>query len=70
MKNLHHVMLLQYLMRITSELEIQLQETRKNLNLQNVDAVDIIDFVETRAAYEMAVRMEKDIIRILSWHFE
>lgn len=70
MKNLHHVMLLQYLMRVTSELEIQLSETRKNLNLQKVDAVDIIDFIETRAAYEMAVKMEKEIIRILSWNFE
>jgi len=41
---------------------------RNNWDLNKMDAVDIIDFVETRAGYEMAVRIEKDIQTILSWN--
>ena len=70
MNNLHHVMLLQYLMRFTSDLELQLKTMRENLDLNNLDAVDIIDFIETRAAYQIAVQMEKDIVHILSWNFD
>lgn len=65
--SLHYLMVLQYLVRLTSDLENQLRTLRQNLNLQKVDAVDIIDFIETRAAYEMAVRIEKEIVQILSW---
>ena len=65
--NMHHLMVLQYLVRLTSDLENQLRTLRQNLNLQKVDAVDIIDFIETRAAYEMAVKIEKEIVEILSW---
>lgn len=67
--NLHHLMVLQYLVRVTSELELQLQNMRRNMDLQKIDAVDIIDFIETRAMYEMAVRMEREIVQILSWNF-
>lgn len=67
MKKLHNDFLLEYLVRYTDDLEVQLQEIRRNLNLKNADAVDIIDFVETRAAYQTAVRMAGDIAKILSW---
>lgn len=67
--NLHHVMLLQYLVRFTNELELQLKSMRENLDLNKLDAVDIIEFIETRAAYQIAVQMEKDIVQILSYNF-
>ena len=67
MNKLHNDFIIQYLLRITDDLEVQLQETRRNLNLQNVDAVDIIEFIETRSAYETAVKMAGDISKILSW---
>lgn len=60
-------MLLQYLMRVTSDLEVQLQNMYRNMTLQKADAVDIIDLIETRAAYQMATRMEREILDILSW---
>lgn len=63
-------MLLQYLQRYVDSLEVQLTECRRNLNLQYVDAVDIIDFVETRAAYATATRIMGDILKILSWKFK
>ena len=66
--NLHHLFVLQYLVRLTSELELQLKQMRSNLDLQKMDAVDIIDFVETRAQYEMAVRIEREVVQILSWN--
>lgn len=65
--NMHHLMVLQYLVRFTGDLEIQLKNCRENLDLNRVDAVDIIDFVETAAQYRLAVQIEKDIVRILSW---
>lgn len=65
--SLHHLMVLQYLVRVTSDLEIQLKQIRDNLDLKKADAVDIIDFIETRAAYEMAVKIEKEVVQILSW---
>lgn len=65
--NMHHLMVLQYLVRVTGDLEIQLKNCRENLDLNRVDAVDIIDFVETMAAYRLAIQIEKDIVRILSW---
>lgn len=65
--SLHHLMVLQYLVRVVSDMENQLSAMRSNLDLQKADAVDIIDFIELRAAYEMAVRMEKEIVQILSW---
>lgn len=66
--NLHHLFVLQYLVRLTSELELQLKQMRANIDLQKMDAVDIIDFVETRAQYEMAVRIEREVVQILSWN--
>lgn len=67
MKMTHQLMLLQYLNRYADDLEVQLEERRRNLNLKYVDAVDIIDFIETRAAYATAVQMAGDIAKILSW---
>lgn len=66
--NLHHLYVLQYLVRLTGDLEIQLKNTRDNLDLQKADAVDIIDFVETRAQYALAVQIEREIVEILSWN--
>ena len=65
--SMHHLMVLQYLVRLTGDLEIQLRNTRENLDLNRVDAVDIIDFVETCAQYRLAVQIEKEIVKILSW---
>ena len=69
MRKMQLTMLVQYLIRLESEMYIQLEERRRNLNLQSVDAVDIIDFVEARAEYALVVRMVSDISRILSWKF-
>lgn len=66
--NLHHLFVLQYLVRLTSDLENRLREMRANIDLQKMDPVDIIDFVETRAQYEMAVRIEREVVEILSWN--
>lgn len=66
--SLHHLMVLQYLVRLTGDLEIQLKNCRDNLDLNNLDAVDIIDFVETAAQYKLAVQIEKEIVEILSWN--
>lgn len=66
--SLHHLFVLQYLVRLTSDLENRLREMRANIDLQKMDAVDIIDFVETRAQYEMAVRIEREVVEILSWN--
>lgn len=66
--NLHHLFVLQYLVRLTSDLENRLRDMRANIDLQKMDAVDIIDFVETRAQYEMAVRIEREVVEILSWN--
>lgn len=66
--NLHHLFVLQYLVRLTSDLENRLREMRANIDLQKMDAVDIIDFVETRAQYEIAVRIEREVVEILSWN--
>lgn len=68
MNNHHHIMILQYLMRITSELEVQLQEMQTHFKLQNADSVDIIDYIEMRASYHTATKMERDILNILSWN--
>lgn len=66
MRKMQLQMLIEYLIRLESELYIQLDERRKNLSLKTVDAVDIIDFVETRAQYEVAVKVVGDISKILS----
>lgn len=68
MDNLHHIMILQYLVRFTGDLELQLQNMKKNWDLKNMDPVDIIDYIETRAAYQIAVQIEKEIVHILSWN--
>lgn len=65
--DLHHLFVLQYLVRLTSEQENRIREMKRNMDLNNLDAVDIIDYIETLAAYRMAVQMEKDIVEILSW---
>lgn len=66
MRKMQLQLLIEYLIRLESELYIQLDERRKNLSLKTVDAVDIIDFVEVRAQYELAVKMVGDISKILS----
>lgn len=66
--SLHHLLVLQYLVRVTGDLEIQLKNCRDNLDLNKLDAVDIIDFVETAAQYKLAVQIEKEIVEILSWN--
>lgn len=65
--NLHHLFVLQYLVRVTSDMENQIREMKRNIDLNNLDAVDIIDYIETMSAYRLAVQMEKDIVGILSW---
>ena len=65
--DLHHLFVLQYLVRLTSELENTIHTMKKNMDLNNLDAVDIIDYIETMSAYRLAVQMEKDIVGILSW---
>ena len=66
MTNLQEQFLLQYLLRITDDLEMQLIESRRNLSRHDVDPVDVIDFIETRAAYATAFRIAEDIGKILS----
>lgn len=68
MDNLHHIMILQYLVRFTGDLENQLHIMQSKKDLKNLDPVDIIDYIELRAAYQTAVRMERDIVNILSWN--
>ena len=68
MKESHQVMILQYLTRFTNDLENRLIQMKRNWDLNNMDAVDIIDYVELRASYQTAVRMERDIVNILSWN--
>ena len=65
--NLHHLYVLQYLVRLTSEYENRIALMKKNMDLNNLDAVDIIDYIETIAAYRMAIEIEKSIVQILSW---
>ena len=67
MNDLHELYVLQYLVRKTSELENRIQEMKRNIDLQNLDAVDIIDYIETLSAFRVAVQIEKDIVQILSW---
>ena len=67
MNDLHELYVLQYLVRKTSELENRIQEMKRNIDLQNLDAVDIIDYIETLSAFRIAVQIEKDIVQILSW---
>ena len=64
--SLHHLLVLQYLVRFTSDLENRMVLMRRNLDLQKVDAVDIIDFIELRAQIEVASEIEKSIVQILS----
>ena len=69
MKNdLHHLFVLQYLVRLTSELENTICSMKKNMDLNNLDAVDIIDYIETVAAYRIAIQIEQEIVKILSWN--
>lgn len=65
--DLHHVFVLQYLVRLTSDLEIRIREMKNNIDLNNLDAVDIIDYIETISAYRMAIQIEQEIVEILSW---
>ena len=64
---LHQLFVLQYLVRLTSELENRIKEMKRNMDLNNLDAVDIIDYIETLAAYRMAIQIEQEIVQILSW---
>lgn len=65
--DLHQLFVLQYLVRLTSDLENRINDMKRNLDLNNLDAVDIIDYIETIAAYRMAIQIEKEIVDILSW---
>lgn len=65
--NLHHLFVLQYLVRLTSDMENRINEMKRNMDLNNLDAVDIIDYIETEAAYRMAIEIEREIVTILSW---
>lgn len=65
--DLHHLFVLQYLVRLTSDLENRINEMKHNMDLNNLDAVDIIDYIETVAAYRMAIQIEQEIVEILSW---
>lgn len=65
--DLHHLFVLQYLVRLTSDLENRINEMKRNMDLNNLDAVDIIDYIETLAAYRMAIQIEQEIVKILSW---
>ena len=64
--SLHHLYVLQYLVRFTSDLENRMVQMRRNLDLQKIDAVDIIDYIELRAQIEVASEIEKSIVTILS----
>ena len=64
--SLHHLYVLQYLVRFTSDLENRMVQMRRNLDLQRLDAVDIIEFIELRAQIEVASEIEKSIVTILS----
>lgn len=68
--DLHHLFVLQYLVRLTSDLENRIKEMKRNMDLNNLDAVDIIDYIETLSAYRMAIQIEQEIVEILSWRFE
>ena len=65
--DLHQLFVLQYLVRLTSELETRINEMKHNMDLNNLDAVDIIDYIETLSAYRMAIQIEQEIVEILSW---
>lgn len=64
--SLHHLYVLQYLVRFTSDLENRMVLMRRNLDLKNIDAVDIIEFIELRAQIEVASEIEKSIVQILN----
>lgn len=66
MSDLQEQFLLQYLLRITDDLEMQLIESRRNLSRHDADPVDVIDFIETRAAHATAFRIAEDIGKILN----
>lgn len=65
--DLHQLFVLQYLVRLTSDLENRINDMKRNIDLNNLDAVDIIDYIETVAAYRMAIQIEREIVEILSW---
>lgn len=65
--SLHHLFVLQYLVRLTSDLENRISDMKRNMDLNNLDAVDIIDYIETLSAYRMAIQIEQEIVKILSW---
>ena len=65
MTDLQEQFLLQYLLRVTCELETQHIDARKNLSRRDVDPVDVIDFIETRSAYTTAYKIAEDIGKIL-----
>lgn len=64
--SLHHLYVLQYLVRFTSDLENRMALMRRYLDLQKIDAVDIIEFIELRAQIEVAAEIEKSIVLILN----
>ena len=65
--DLHQLFVLQYLVRLTSDLENRINDMKRNIDLNNLDAVDIIDYIETVSAYRMAIQIEREIVEILSW---
>lgn len=54
----------EYLERVTSQLEVEIQ-TRQSQTLLRCDGVDLLDYIEVLQRYRQAVAMQRDIIRIL-----
>lgn len=66
MTDLQEQFLLQYLLRITGELETQEVCARQKLSRYDADPVDVIEFIESRVASATAYRIAEDIGKILS----
>ena len=66
MTDLQQQFIIQYLLRITDELECQVTDARRNLSRHDADPVDVIDFIETRAAHATAYKIAEDIGKILN----
>lgn len=60
--------ILEYLVRITSDMENTVSAMKRNIDLNNIDSIDIIDYIESLAAYRTMIQIEKDIVNILSWN--
>lgn len=65
MTDLQQQFIIQYLLRITGELETQLVDARQNLSRYDADPVDVIEFIEARAANATAYKIAEDIGMIL-----